>query len=94
MAIPTGWYGMICPRSSIASQTPLRIGARVIDSDYRGEVLVNIINDGPIGAVPWLIKKGERIAQIVFMEHLVKMKQVKTLDDTVRGEGGFGSTGV
>lgn len=91
MAIPEGWFGMICPRSSVASKTPLRIGARIIDSDYRGEVMINMHNDGN---TPWAIDVGERIAQIVFMQHLVSMKQVDSLDDTNRGEGGFGSTGV
>lgn len=94
MAIPTGWFGMICPRSSVASKTPLRIGARVIDSDYRGEVLVNLINDGPLDSSAWQIKKGERVAQIVFMQHLSEMVQVESLEETNRGDGGFGSTGV
>lgn len=94
MAIPVGWFGMISPRSSVASKTPLRIGARVIDSDYRGEVLVNIINDGPVGSAPWTVKKGERIAQIIFMQHISQMQQVDSLEDTARGAGGFGSTGV
>lgn len=94
MAIPTGWFGMICPRSSVASKTPLRIGARVIDSDYRGEVMVNIINDAPTDRGYWEITKGERIAQIVFMQHLSEMVQVDSLEETNRGDGGFGSTGV
>ena len=94
MAIPEGWFGMISPRSSIASKTPLRIGARIIDSDYRGDVMVNLHNDATGNGVPWEIKAGERIAQIVFMQHLVQMTQVDSLDDTSRGEGGFGSTGA
>lgn len=91
MEIPEGWFGMICPRSSVASKTPLRIGARVIDSDYRGEVLVNLHNDSNISA--WKVEKGERVAQIVFMQHLTEMVQVETLESSVRGDGGFGSTG-
>lgn len=90
MAIPSGWFGMISPRSSVASKTPLRIGARVIDSDYRGEVLVNLHNDSD---APYTIEQGTRIAQIVFMPHLTKMIQVDSLEDTKRGSGGFGSTG-
>lgn len=90
-AIPIGWCGIINPRSSMASKTPLRIGARVIDSDYRGEVLINIHNDSNLS--PWKIEQGERIAQIVFMQHLSTMECVESLDDTDRGDGGFGSTG-
>ena len=91
MAIPEGWFGMICPRSSVAYKTPLRIGARIIDSDYRGEVMINIHNDGN---TPWGIDVGERIAQIVFMQHLSEMVQVESLEETNRGDGGFGSTGL
>lgn len=91
MAIPTDWFGMICPRSSVASKTPLRIGARIIDSDYRGEIFINLHNDN--NTSPWVIEQGERIAQIVFMPHLSEMIEVSYLDDTTRADGGFGSTG-
>lgn len=91
MKIPQGWVGIISPRSSVASKQLLRVGARIIDSDYRGEVLVNIHNDSQHQAE---ILSGERIAQIVFVPHLGQMVQVDSLDDTVRGAGGFGSTGV
>lgn len=91
MQIPVGWCGIISPRSSVASKTPLRIGARIIDSDYRGEVMVNLINDSD---GDYHIPMHTRIAQIVFVPHLMSMTEVDVLDDTVRGEGGFGSTGI
>lgn len=92
MAIPDGWFGQINPRSSVASKRNLRIGARVIDSDYRGEVYINIHNDNDSDI---LIERGERIAQIIFMEHYSQpLTEVDSLDETVRGTGGFGSTGI
>lgn len=92
MAIPDGWFGQINPRSSVASKRNLRIGARVIDSDYRGEVYINIHNDNDSDI---LIERGERIAQIIFMEHYIQpLTEVDSLDETVRGTGGFGSTGI
>lgn len=92
MKIPEGWCGQINPRSGVASQSKLRIGARLIDSDYRGEVMVNIHNDSPTEITK--IVRGDRIAQIVFVPHLKEMVMVESLDETERGDGGFGSTGV
>jgi dUTP pyrophosphatase len=91
MAIPNGWFGQINPRSSLASKKKIRVGARVIDADYRGEVFINLHNDGD---TVYEIKKGDRIAQVVFMPFLGDVIQVDELDDTERGNGGFGSTGI
>ena len=91
MAIPNGWFGQINPRSSLASKKKIRVGARVIDADYRGEVFINLHNDGD---TVYEIKKGDRIAQVVFMPFLGDVIQVDELDYTKRGNGGFGSTGI
>lgn len=92
MAIPDGWVGQINPRSSVASKRNLRIGARVIDSDYRGEIKVNLHNDTDEDV---FIEEGERIAQMVILPHYASdLEVVDTLDETERGEGGFGSTGI
>lgn len=89
MAVPNGWFGQINPRSSMAVKK-VRIGARVVDSDYIGEIFVNIHNDGD---QVYEIIKGDRIAQIIFMPHLSEMIEVDELEKTSRGEGAFGSTG-
>ena len=92
MAIPDGWVGQINPRSSVASKRNLRIGARVIDSDYRGEIKVNLHNDT---AEDVFIEEGERIAQMVILPHYASdLEVVDTLNETTRGDGGFGSTGI
>lgn len=89
-AIPSGWFGQINPRSSMASKHKIRVGARVIDADYRGEVMINLHNDSDS---TYEIMKGDRIAQVVFMPFMADIQQVNNLDDTQRGSGGFGSTG-
>lgn len=91
--IPNGYFGAIFPRSGIATKQGLRLAncVAVIDSDYRGEWLVPIYNDSPDGQV---IEPGTRIAQFVIMPyHSVDLEEVSSLEETKRGEGGFGSTG-
>lgn len=90
MAIPNGWFGQVNPRSSIASKKKVRVGARIVDSDYRGEVFINLHNDSDM---TYEIQKGDRIAQIVFMPFMSDVAQVDELDNTERGAGAFGSTG-
>lgn len=90
MAIPENWVGQINPRSSIASKKKVRVGARVIDADYRGEVFINLHNDGPD---TFEIFKGDRIAQLVVVPFMGESTIVDDLDNTERGEGAFGSTG-
>lgn len=89
-AIPEGWFGIINPRSSIASKKKVRVGARVIDADYRGEIFINLHNDGD---KVYEIRKGDRIAQMVVSPFMGDSIVVDDLDDTERGNGGFGSTG-
>ena len=74
----------------MASKHKIRVGARVIDADYRGEVMINLYNDSDS---TYEIMKGDRIAQVVFMPFMADIQQVNDLDDTQRGNGGFGSTG-
>ena len=92
MAIPVGCYGRIAPRSGLAVKKFIDVGAGVIDSDYRGEVKVLLFN---FGKEEFVVNQGDRIAQLVIERiALTDIMQVDQLDETVRGEGGFGSTGV
>ena len=91
IAIPSGHYGRIAPRSGLAVKYLLDIGAGVIDSDYRGEILVLLLNNS---SKTFQVNKGDRIAQIIFEKiSSPQIAVVKELDKTVRGENGFGSTG-
>lgn len=94
MAMPKGWVGLIFPRSSLSLLKGLRLanGVGVIDSDYRGEWRLLIYNDTNTTQI---IEDGEKIAQVIFIKYKdVVFYPVKELDDTERGEGGFGSTGT
>lgn len=92
--LPEGWVAFILPRSSIGAKTPLRLSnsVGVIDSGYRGEVRAlydNVSNE------PYQIHKGDRIAQMLVMpSYRFKANVVDSLEDSDRGEAGFGSTGV
>ncbi len=93
IALEQGWEAQIRPRSGLALKhgisAPNTPGT--IDSDYRGEVGVILIN---LGQEPFVIKRGERIAQMVIAAVAqATVVEVDTLDDTARGAGGFGSTG-
>ena len=92
--LPEGWVAMVLPRSSIGAKTSLRLSNSqgVIDSGYRGEVRAIYDN---IGEEPYEIHKGDRIAQMYIMpSYRFKAKIVDSLEDSDRGEGGFGSTGA
>lgn len=92
--LPEGWVAFILPRSSIGAKTPLRLSnsAGVIDSGYRGEVRALYDN---IGDESYEIHKGDRIAQMLVMpSYRFKANIVDSLEDSDRGEGGFGSTGT
>ena len=94
VAIPPGFEGQIRPRSGLAVKHGVTVlnSPGTIDSDYRGEVKVLLIN---LGSEPFVIKRGDRIAQIVFAPVArAGLQQVDDLDATARGSGGFGSTGV
>ena len=94
VAIPRGHAGFIQPRSGLALKhgvTCLNTPG-LIDADYRGELKVLLVNTDPTEA--FQVTRGERIAQLVIqaVEH-VQFLEVEALDDTERGEGGFGHTG-
>lgn len=93
MAIPTGYVGLIYARSGLATKRGLAPANKVgvIDSDYRGEIMVALHNHGNAAQK---IENGERIAQIVFTPYAAaEFAVTDELDDTARGAGGFGSTG-
>ncbi len=93
MEIPEGYVGLVYARSGLACKEGLAPANKVgvIDSDYRGEIKVALYNQS---GQKKLVKKGERIAQIVIAPFLApEFTEVSELDETDRGEGGFGSTG-
>ena len=93
MEIPEGYAGLIYARSGLASKRGLAPANKVgvIDADYRGEVMVALHNHA---GAPQAVQPGERIAQLVIAPFLaVQFEEAEALDDTVRGSGGFGSTG-
>ena len=93
MELPLGWVGLIYARSGLATKRDLAPANKVgvIDCDYRGELLISLHNHG---SVPQTIEPGERIAQLVITPYLTaQFVETDQLSETVRGEGGFGSTG-
>ena len=106
--IPQGFYGRIAPRSGLACKKGIDVMAGVIDSGYRGEIKVLLINlnfegynlqpnalEAMFGSGNKInIKPGDRIAQLIIEKcHAVKWKSMNTLEESQRGEGGFGSSG-
>jgi len=94
LAIPKGFAGFVLPRSGLASRHGIALvnSPGLIDSGYRGEIAVVIINTDKIE--PFHIKRGDRIAQLVLQRiDEATVLQVDELDETSRGAGGFGSTG-
>lgn len=92
IAIPSGTYARIAPRSGLAAKKMLHVGAGVVDYDYRGEVGVVLFNHG---SEDFEIAVGDRVAQLILEEiSMAPCVQTDSLDDTARGAGGFGSTGV
>jgi dUTP pyrophosphatase len=93
LAMPAGLEAQIRPRSGLALKSGITClnSPGTIDADYRGEIKVLLIN---LGQEPFVIKRGERIAQMVFQTvPSVELQQVDVLSETVRGSGGFGHTG-
>jgi len=94
MEIPEGYEGQVRPRSGLAHKSGVTIvnAPGTIDSDYRGEIGVILIN---LSGEPVKLDQGERIAQLVIVPVTqVRLEHVEELGETERGEGGFGSTGV
>ena len=94
MAIPSGYECQVRPRSGLAAKHGISVlnAPGTIDADYRGEVKVILVN---LSNEAFVIEPGERIAQIVVARHeSVEWESVEVLDETSRGEGGFGSTGT
>ncbi|MHA6525136.1 dUTP diphosphatase [Tessaracoccus sp. G1721] len=94
VALPEGHVGLITPRSGLAARHGLSVvnSPGIIDSGYRGEIKVSLINLDP--AEPLTLLAGDRIAQLVVLPFVsATFTQVDTLDDTSRGAGGYGSTG-
>ena len=94
MAIPDGYVGLVYARSGIALKRNLAPANKVgvIDSDYRGEIMVALHNHGDYDMV---VEPGERDAQIVIAPYMTaKFNEVASLDETQRGTGGYGSTGT
>ena len=91
MALPDGVYGRVAPRSGLAVKNGIMVGAGVVDPDYRGEIKVVLHNHGDS---KFLIKKGDRIAQMVLEKYaIVDIVQKDELPESKRGAAGFGSTG-
>ena len=94
LALPPGTEGQVRPRSGLAAKFGVTVlnSPGTIDADYRGEVGVILVN---LGKEPFRIERGMRIAQMVIARHArAAWREVESLDETARGAGGFGSTGV
>lgn len=92
IAVPPGTYGRIAPRSGLAVKHGIATAAGVIDADYTGEVKVLLMNHGKEA---FSVTSGDRIAQLVLERiETPPVEVVDRLDNTERGAGGFGSTGV
>ena len=94
LAIPDGWVGLVHPRSGLALRQGLTVANApgTIDAGYRGEVKVILVN---LGTEPVDLHAGDRVAQLVLQEvGWAQVVEVDDLDRTVRGAGGFGSTGL
>lgn len=94
IALPEGYEAQVRPRSGLAAKNGITVlnTPGTIDADYRGEIKVILIN---LGSEPFVIERGMRIAQMVVARHAHATVEITTsLDETARGAGGFGSTGV
>ena len=94
IALPAGLEAQVRPRSGLAAKKGITVlnSPGTVDADYRGEIGVILVN---LSNEDFLIKDGERIAQLIIAKHeQIIWEEVSILDKTKRGEGGFGSTGV
>lgn len=93
IALPEGFEAQVRPRSGLAAKHGITVlnSPGTIDADYRGEVKVLLINHGQ---APFTVRRGDRIAQMVVAPvSAVRFVEQETLDETIRGDGGYGSTG-
>jgi len=94
LEIPAGWEGQVRPRSGLAVRSGVTVlnAPGTVDSDYRGEVRVALVN---LGTAPFTVERGDRIAQLVFAPvGAATWEEAGELEETARGDGGFGSSGV
>jgi len=94
LEIPSGFGAMVCARSGLSAKNGIQVlnGPGIVDNDYRGEIKVILHNSGK---EDFIVKKGDRIAQILFFPIFQAIFQKSSaISETDRGEGGFGSTGV
>lgn len=95
LALPMGTVGLVHPRSGLAAKHGISVvnTPGTIDAEYRGEIKVCLINHDPVETFE--VERGMRIAQLLVQRvELVGFREVEELDETARGEGGYGSTGV
>lgn len=93
LSLPAGTEGQVRPRSGLAARHGVTVlnSPGTVDADYTGEIQVLLVN---LGAEPFAVVRGERIAQLVVAAYLpVRLVPAEALDETARGAGGFGSTG-
>lgn len=90
--MPYGYYGRIAPRSGLAFNNFIDVGAGVIDPDYRGEIKILLYN---FGSEVFHVRKGDRVAQLILERFCIEASEIEvdSLETTERGENGFGSTG-
>ena len=94
IALPVGYEAQVRPRSGLAAKKGITVlnSPGTVDADYRGEIGVILVN---LSNEDFIVNDGERIAQLVIAKHeRVQWQEVELLDETARGAGGFGSTGV
>lgn len=94
LEIPAGYEVQVRPRSGLAAKKGITVlnASGTIDADYRGEVCVILVN---LSSEPFVVEKGERIAQLVLSRHeCIEWDECRSLSESERGDGGFGSTGV
>ncbi|XP_069686036.1 deoxyuridine 5'-triphosphate nucleotidohydrolase [Periplaneta americana] len=90
--LPAGCYGRVAPRSGLALKHHIDVGAGVVDEDYRGNVGVVLFNHSD---QPFKISRGDRVAQLICQKIFYPdLKEVEELEETERGQNGFGSTGA
>lgn len=94
LQLPVGYEAQIRPRSGLAAKSGVTVlnSPGTIDSDYRGEVCAILVN---LSDKPFTVSRGDRVCQMVIARHeTAELVEVQSLDDTERGDGGFGHTGV